>query len=463
MSATMRVSAIFLKNYRQFRRIKIDLTHPETKQPLDKICFIGPNASGKSTLLGLLNTFLSRANPAPHTGGWGDQDTIIGFKVRFEKDDYIVISIKLSNVQRPTFYALPAQVEHTKEWAEIWDTPGQLANNTKLISFLTNISDNEIVDRIRLKPDSNDLVIYAPPDGSSLLKSTLPGTNLSNALSLFDNLPAHHIASFDQIKHFWNFLIYQIKKRERDFQQFLESPETQSMSVAEARKKFEAENPEILKQLAEQWNFILEQANLEFDTENAQTPVQLNENLQAYIKLKRSTGPKANLPYNILSTGIRNFIFKFGHVYTLYFNREIERGFLLLDEPEASLHPDLLYDLIERYLSIIHNTQFFVATQNPIIALQFQPFERIALAFDDHGYVTWRRGVSAEGDDPNDLLMNDFLVRSIYGKKGVEQWKRFIELRRQILETNDVAEKKKLLDEYTQIGNAYNFAPDEIS
>ncbi|WP_446405844.1 AAA family ATPase [Coleofasciculus sp. C1-SOL-03] len=63
-------------------------------------------------------------------------------------------------------------------------------------------------------------------------------------------------------------------------------------------------------------------------------------------------------------------IFKLGHIKTLYFQRQIERGFLLVDEPENSLYPDLLYDLIEQYLSIIQNTQFFVATHNPIIAAQ---------------------------------------------------------------------------------------------
>jgi predicted ATPase len=196
-----------------------------------------------------------------------------------------------------------------------------------------------------------------------------------------------------------------------------------------------------------------------FDTKNVKVPYQSDENLEAYVKLK-STGE--TIPHNSLSTGIRNFIFRFGHIYSLYFNRKIERGFLLIDEPELSLFPDLLYDIIERYKSIIHNTQFFVATHSPVIAAQFQAKERIILEFDDHTTVQWRRGISPEGDDPNDLLVNDFAVRSLYGKKGIEQWEKFLRLRREIAAATDPQTKLTLLDEYAKIGNAYNFAPDEI-
>jgi len=112
-------------------------------------------------------------------------------------------------------------------------------------------------------------------------------------------------------------------------------------------------NPDILDGLANQWNLILEQADLEFDPKKAKIPIQLIENLEAYISLKK-TG--TTIPYKLLSAGVRNFIFQLGYIYTLYFNRQITRGFLFLDEPEQSLYPDFLYDIIERYLAIIQNT-----------------------------------------------------------------------------------------------------------
>jgi len=89
--------------------------------------------------------------------------------------------------------------------------------------------------------------------------------------------------------------------------------------------------------------------------------------------------------------------------------------------------------MTSQFIAIIHNTQLFVATHSEIIAAQFKPSERIRLQFEDDGSVTWRRGISPEGDDPNDLLLNDFAVRSLYGKAGIKQWRRFLQLRREIL------------------------------
>lgn len=464
MSSKMQITGILLKNYRQFRNFRLDLIDPDTGAPLEKVCFIGSNGTGKSTLLALISQFWEEGQPGPlrwserhmHSDElWRSQNGLIGFKIRYETSEYFVLHGQTFGVR-----VLPGNIDRTGVWDRIWEP--EIASNDDLDQFRAAWSSRRLedLDKLRLQPNSNDLAIYAPPDGSSILTTgDLPSTNLSNALGLFNQFPAFHLVSYGQLEGFWNTLIYQIKKRESDFQHFLQQPTTQSLSVAEARQKFDTEHPEILTKLAEQWNLILDQAGLEFDVEHAQIPVQLNENLRAYVRFKATETP---VPYNVLSTGMRNFLFRFGHIYALYFNRLVERGFLLIDEPEASLFPDLLYDVIDRYLAIIQNTQFFVATHSPVIASQFRPCERFILIFDDQGYVDWRRGVAAEGDDPNDLLLQDFKVRSLYGKKGIEQWQRFLKLRREIKAAVDPTRKQALLDEYTKIGNAYNFDPHEI-
>jgi len=465
MSSAMRITGIRLKNYRQFRDFNLDLTDPKTKEPLDKVCFIGSNGTGKTTLLALIAEFLE-------AGGHripSDLNQMICYQISQGKDEFFILYDHARNMNwsgdssRP--YVLSVRISETNEWKNLWKPQVDHTNDQKFNNFLIqrNLArrDNDVLEKFLMSNNASDLAIYASPDGSSLLKSSssgLPSTNLDKALKLFDNLPAYHESSFSRLEAFWNFLIYQIKKRERDYLQFLDSQDAQNLQVHEAKRQFDLTYPEILKQLAEQWNLILDQAGLEFDIINAQIPVQLSENLQAFIKLQSSD---TQVPYNLLSTGIRNFIFRFGHIFTLYFNRQIERGFLLLDEPEASLFPDLLHDIIARYESIIHNTQFFAATHSPIVAAQFRPEERFILEFDETGAVNWRRGVSPEGDDPNDLLMNDFGIRSLYRDKGNKEYKRFLSLRQQILITDDKNEKIRLLDEYAKIGNAYNFPTND--
>ena len=459
----MKISEIYINNYLQFRNFQLNLTYSDTSRPLSKVCFIGANATGKSTLLRIIVNFINnieqiftRRNKLELLFKGFNSDSLMYFCIQEESDFIYILMTRQGN------FCFSNSVWHDYIYQKLSDVDFNFrAIPVRERGEFEKKSDSSLLDKIRLFFNSHDIVSYAQSDRVSLIKnSDLPQANLNQALPLFQIFPIYHDVSCSNVDGFWKVLIYQIKKRESDYLKFLEEPENQNLKVSEVKEEFERENPEILTKLAEQWNLILERTGLEFDTENAKIPVQLNENLEAYIRLRDS---KKNIPYNDLSTGIRNFIFQVGHIYALYFNRDIQRGFLFIDEPELSLFPDLLFDLIDRYCSIIQNTQFFVVTHSPIIAAQFEPSERFILEFDDDGYVHPRLGISPEGDDPNDLLANDFVVRSLYGKKGVEQWERYLYLRRKIVETEDMKEKKELLREYSSIGNAYNFLPNEIS
>ncbi len=43
----MKIAKIILKGFQQFENFQLDLSNPETGEPVEKICFIGPNATGK--------------------------------------------------------------------------------------------------------------------------------------------------------------------------------------------------------------------------------------------------------------------------------------------------------------------------------------------------------------------------------------------------------------------------------
>ncbi len=466
----MKITEIRIKNYRQFRNFHLSLRHPVTQAPLEKVCLIGANGTGKSTLLRWLSEILQSAIDAPIKGDFRHWDfasiSLIGGCIQLGTESTYFVAQPYKNLisgssTRFMIVYFPASIQTGGQWESLWQTQTHRLDD-QLQSSLESLQlePEQARDRFILQDNSHDLIIYASPDGSSQLSQELPQTTLNQAIQLFDRMPAYHHVSYEDVAGFWNVLIYQIKKRESEKLAFWEAPETQRQEVAKARRMFDAAHPEILTELAKQWNLILERAGLEFDLENAKIPVQLNENLLAYIRSRHA--PDQPIPYNQLSTGIRNLIFRLGHIYSLYFNRQIDRGFLLIDEPELSLFPDLLYDIIDRYLAITQNTQMFVATHSPIIAGQFEPYERIILKFDDIGFVTPEVGISPAGDDPNDLLVNDFGVRSLYGHKGIEQWERFLELRQLIHDATDAVQKKAWLDEYMRIGNAYNFAPDEI-
>lgn len=440
----MKICKIIIKDYQQFQDFELDLTYPEghekAGEPLEKVCLIGSNGTGKSTLL----DFINKTIQSQHSSGTISTNSIIKYKFpngRYylnAKNTWLLDSIeKVPNYKDLIFYTY----NHSSR------------NNSNIAKFIIN--KQEIHDLILLKNNSPDLLISSLPEGNqNLYRRNIPNVTVNEALLLSKNFPYYHIISSDTLNDFWKLLIYLIKKRESDFLTFQKREENLDKTVRTVQEEFDKKSPRILTEIAKLWDKILGKAGLEFDVEGASNPIQLNDNLQAYIRLK---GTEKNIPYSQLSTGIRNFIFRVGHIFTLYFNRNIERGFLLLDEPENSLHPDFLYDLVDIYTGIIQNTQFFVATHNPIIAAQFEPYERFILEFDEQGAVHAKRGTTPVGDDPNDLLMQDFGVRNLLGKEGIKKWERYVELKNLIQREGNKANKVQLLEEFLSIGQAYNF------
>ena len=440
----MKITKLYIHDFQQFRDFELDFTDPKTGSPLERACLIGRNGTGKSTLLSLMS-FSLHGQPQRGVQGF---PACFGVKIVDHPNSSWLTAL---SSDKSGCHLLETSDNEFENHLHSGRATVQFSGYTS-IAFPSNLPFSmKRISSSRL--ESLDALTFCPAD-DPVLDTGLPSTQLNNALPLFKNFPIYHEVGGKASANFWNLLIYLIKKRESDWQEFLNLPDNSSRTVAEVQNQFDKNHPEILKFLAEKWDAILEPAGLAFDYENAKRPVQLTENLEAYVKLLSGQV----LSYGALSSGIRNYLFKIGHVAAIYFGRQVRNGFLFVDEPENSLYPDFLYDLIGTYQSIIQNTQFFVATHNPIIAAQFKPEERFILDFDEEHKVTVRRGITPEGDDPNDVLEKDFAVRSLYGPAGIRSWERFLDLRHKIQTEPDAAKKKQLMTEFLSIGNNYNFA-----
>jgi predicted ATP-binding protein involved in virulence len=276
----MKICSLQLHHINQFRDFHLDLTYPTTHptkagQPLDKICFIGSNGTGKSTLLEIIKKLQERYQA-------GDA-LFHNFSDLYKGKGSIRINYKIRN--------------HI------------LRNNISLRTSNSTLSSNYITP----KDTEIDLLIHAPAESTqNFYKNGIPNVTVDESLKLFDYFPTTHIVSNDTINDFWKTLIYLIKKREGDFRAFESREENLDKTVRQVQEEFGQSNPKILDKIATLWNKILDKAGLEFDVEGASNPIQLTDNLNAYIKLK---GTDQTIPYSNLSTGIRNFIFRVGHIY----------------------------------------------------------------------------------------------------------------------------------------------------
>lgn len=463
----MKICQIYIKGFQQFENTFLDFTHPETGEPVDKVCLIGKNGTGKTTILKIVNSFF---------GYWRNPKFTKAYNKKIIEIPFLVFKIKIDN----GFYFLlknsnqirlyKDSEKSNKIWKELIELPKtDILNNNYLKNpvFLENeVTDNvkeKLFEKIRFQDNGNDLLIYSPSESTSNSYYNIkdvPETNVNDALRYFDKFPYYHEVSDAKVQDFWKMIVYNVKKRESEQQEFENRPENLHKTKQQLIEEFEKINPKFLNKLADLWNKILDKAGLEFDVENASNPIHLNDNLKAYIVLK---GSKKRIQYSELSTGIRNYIFRVGHIYSLFFNRAIEKGFLLLDEPENSLFPDFLFELIETYAGLMvdktgeNHSQMFMATHNPIIAAQFEPYERIILEWEKDGTVTASKGKTPVGDDPNDILKNDFGLESLMGKKGILMWEKYLKLKKQLRKDMEKSEKMALVEEVSKIGSDYNF------
>jgi predicted ATP-dependent endonuclease of OLD family len=452
----MKFRKIYIKGFDQFQDITLDFTNPSDGKALDKICLIGKNGTGKSRILkDLILINILKINPNTKLEALGNPPII-----STPKDITVIIDVEFQNQNLTIIY--PPKSKYSANYGNVFYS--EIHEMSNWIEEYLDLKNIDLVEKYRYFEDtpkiilSNfDNVIYMPSESRHNLAIDIhdvPKSNVNDAQKLFSNIPKFHEISNSTINYFWRNVIYLMRKRDSDYKAF--QNENKKKTIEEAEKLFDKQNPKFLKELSILWNKILKNANLFFDEENANDPIQLEDNLKAYIKHK---GTDKTIAYNRLSTGIRDFIFKLGHIYSLYFNRNIENGLLLIDEPENSLYPDFLYEIIEYYQNITHNSQMFFATHSPIVASQFKPFERILLDFNEDGSINARKGTAPEGDDPNDILEDDFLVRNIMTKEGQNKWNRYKELK-EILRNNktiSLKEKELLLTEMSEIGSLYKF------
>lgn len=441
--------------FQQFQDVFLDFTHPDTGEPLDKICFIGANGTGKSKLLELLIQSID-AELKQSFSGWEN--------AKAPKLDYwIATCFAASDLQFVRLHSNHFEVYFPiSRWHAIEETLQNGEVPDDLLKITINTKPNDPVWSSGIF-DSKGVTVWCQSDPFLAIPipfDDLPRTNLEAALTEAVGQDPHVLVTPFNIVGFWNELLRNLYTRQKKLLQFLYDPKNNQSTVGALTQVFEEQNPSILRPLEQVWNRILHQANLELDIQSIYIPIDPIENLRAYIRL---IGDQSIVPYRQISSGIRSYIFTVGHILSLNWDKKTNRRFLLVDEPENGLYPDFLYDLVDVYRQVTtdkngaNNTQMFFATHEPIIAAQFEPYERIILEWNDDGTVRSRRGTSPIGDDPNDVLKQDFGVQSLMGAPGKVAFARYRKLKSLLKTESDPSAKEAITTEYLELGRLYNF------
>lgn len=440
----MKITGIDIGEYRQFKNITFDFTypadHPKAGQPLDKVCFIGQSGTGKTTLLNIVWDLFQVVSASLISLSDPDkvyyqtfQDIIIHFvhNGREIALSNLVVSAIINSEEKD-----PAFASTGMKWLRrlgMYDSLNALVQTEKLSLYIDEaaVSSSKNLLEERLSFDKKLVTIKDQP-------ATISNTKINDPIIGLSDYPSDVL---------WSHMLGEIDRYDEGLKQFaanlVSKNSFSSDRLISQITQWQKEHPNPRADLAENClNQILDSFHLEVDTEGT----------ESRLVLKTKQGKHIAGKY--LSTGTKQLLTTSIPIYKV----SIDNGVVLFDEPERSLFPDIQRKLIAHYTSLAPTAQFFFATHSPIIASAFEPCERFVLYFDENGEVNFHNGVAPEGDDPNDILRQDFNMADLMLQKGLEEYDRYRQLAMQIREETDEERKNKLIIERLELGNRYNFA-----
>lgn len=427
----MKITKLHIEKYKHLENLDFDFTYQsgdKKGQPLEKICFIGQSATGKTNLLELIKNCFEFA-----------------YEAKILNENFIDA---ISHFHSGILFNLTFDNNIL-----LFDDKSIIFNN-RIFSYSNSggtikplISDKYLKEILYLKSNlisDNNIKIFSQSPVE--LFEILQTQNINLKKRDYLHFP---IRSYDNTveKENWLFLLSEILDYRKKFNQKMSELIHKGLlaDTKKLQKEFENwqnENPNSLEQLANKLNPLLEKLHLEVDIVNTEYS----------IPIKRKNSDEV-LPIQNTSTGTKGLLLSFLPLYQL---RERE-SVVLIDEPERSLYPDMQIDLMDNYRNIAPNSQFIVATHSPFIAAAFEPDERFILYFDKEGNVKVKRGSSPIGDDPNDILYNDFGLETLLNKTGQEIYDDYLKKKQQVLFEENPVKKEALQKEIEKIGDKYDF------
>lgn len=430
----MKILDLHIDKFRHLENLDFDFTYQtgERKgQILDKICFIGQSATGKTSLLELICEYYTKiANLSAFTNNSLFGEYINGGvsflinnevfhldkgKVFFKNNEYRYNNKNKSGTIDP--------IISTQEKKDVFYFKANLISDKNIDVFTKNPID--LIEK------------YSEITTLSLAKIRNKKDNENQFITAFND---------DVDTKIWFSLLSEILQYRKNFTQKMSELIHKGL-LADTKKlssefqKWQKDNPNALEIFAEKLNPILEKLNLEVDLVNTEYSIP--------IKNKKTN---KIIPIQNTSTGTKGLLLSFLPLFKL----DTKDSIILIDEPERSLYPDMQMDLMDYYKNLAPEAQFIVATHSPFIAASFEPDERFILYFDKEGKVAVRRGSSPIGDDPNDMLYNDFGINYI-NKFGQAKYNEYLELKQKIHFEKDEKIKKEYAEKLEKIGEEYNF------
>lgn len=420
----MKIKGLHIESYRHLSDVDFDFTYPEghaeAGKPLKKICLIGQSATGKTSVLELVKNSLSRLNSTEVLSGKHLINYYLDFngRIEFLYDDLLqkdnLLQLKNDTIKK-----------NSQEFPIMQGGGGGsvgkiLTKGLKLMYLSAEIISREAINVFNQNP--LNILEELATEKYARLQEKFSSDNYVYEFGQDVNLEV------------WFSLLYKILDYKKRFFQLASELINKGAigDFAKFSKQFEkwsATNENPLISFGNSFNPVLQKLNLEIDLVSTEYTIPVKSKAKDEV-----------VPVSSLSTGAKGLLLSMFPLYEI----DTTDAIILLDEPERSLFPDIQIDLLSHYQHLASEAQFIVATHSPFIAAAFEPEERFILYFDESGKVAVRRGESPIGDDPNDILRNDFKI-DYYNDFGKKAYQDYLNLRSKRTQEKEPEKRKSCL------------------
>ncbi|WJS95240.1 AAA family ATPase [Flavobacterium johnsoniae] len=434
----MKISKLHIDQFRHLENLEFDFTYQSGErkgESLDKICFIGQSATGKTGLLQLIYD---------HSINLLNLELINGQIFRL-KDNL--------NKSEVTFL-LGNEVFHLKNNEVTFRNQNYRHdfNSGGLVTTLIPEQYRKDIFYFKANLVSDQNINFLSTNPIELIEKH--SKELQNIKQEFHNKDDNFLMNEnygllfngDVDTKIWLNLLVDYLNYRKNFTQKMSELIHQGFikdinKLSSEFNKWQKHNPNRLESFAKEFNYILERLNLEVDLVNTEYSVPI-----------KKKGREEIIPFQDTSTGTKQLLLTSLPLYSL----DTKDSIILIDEPERSLYPNIQMEVMDYYKKLAPEAQFIVATHSPFVAASFEPDERFILYFDNEGKVAVRRGSSPIGDDPNDMLYNDFGINYI-NKYGQEKYQEYLDLKQKIYFEKDPKKKEEISEQLEKLGDEYNF------
>ncbi|MEC5145972.1 AAA family ATPase [Chitinophaga sp. 212800010-3] len=379
----MKVRGITIPDLHHFKDFHLDLTypagHPKAGRALDKVCFIGQSGTGKTTLLKLISVISYKSYSYSEIGL---MDQIKQVSLDFEFEDFV--SSKKINFDKDETEQGGEKVSNY--WSKIYQNGAEVE--------FKNVLPQWGIYSGSVKPAT----IYFPADLDYRLE-----VEHGDLLDLQDR--RHIDFSSYSAANTWTIILNEIQKYQeeeikiRQEISHIAEKATDIKAIQKAVKKLEKwrnETPSPVQNIADKClDPLLKNFGLRVKTK---LDFQGKDDI-GFLKIEDFAGNE--VPNGLLSTGTKQVMLSALPLYLLQPNK----CQILYDEPERSLYPDLQRTIIDYYLGLTIDCQFFFSTHSPIIASSFEPWEIVELKFDKNWNIY--RDLYYEGENHVDNYFVD--------------------------------------------------------